>query len=413
VFDPGIGNPRQGAGILVGGPGRLSVVAGGSIDLGHGYGIVSLGNLGASVLPERGADISVLAGLGSGPQDRAGFLAHYLDPAGTLADYLQGDGGSIYTAEMIAYVEQVTGKTGLDAATAYALLKTLSPDQQDPLVQDILFAELRASGREAGDPSSPRVNATDRGYAAADALFPGDGYAGDITMSDSQIKTARGGDISILAPGGSVVLGTSTAENGFTPKPPSDSGLWTLLGGAIQVFAHDDVLLRSSRALTASGGDILMWSSFGDIDAGIGSRGAIATAPPLVRLSLNGTLQVEPGGIISGSGIGALQPPGDVDLYAPKGVVNAGEAGIRVAGNFNVFAVQVLNADNIQVGGKSVGLPSAPVNPASIAGTSDVAAAATRAIEQQVRDQAERSAKPGDDAPPLLITGSFLGYDQG
>jgi hypothetical protein len=94
-------------------------------------------------------------------------------------------------------------------------------------------------------------------------------------------------------------------------------------------------------------------------------------------------------------------------------VVNAGEAGIRVAGNFNVFAVQVLNADNIQVGGKSVGLPSATVNPASIAGTSDVAAAATRAIEQQVRDQAEKSAKPGDDAPPLLITGSFLGYDQG
>lgn len=415
VFDPGQLTPRGGDGILVGGPGRLSVVAGGNIDLGYGYGIVTLGNLGASVLPEQGADISVLAGLGSGPQDRVGFLAHYLDPAATLPDYLLGGGGSLYTEQMIAYVEQVKGLTGLDAATAYALLKTLSPDQQDPLIQDILFAELRASGREAGDPASPRFNATDRGYAAADALFSGDGYAGGITMRSSQIKTARGGDVSILVPGGSIVLGTTSQEigSGRTQKPPSDSGLWTVLGGAIRVFAQDDILLRSSRALTASGGDILMWSSFGDIDAGIGSRGAIATAPQLVRLSLNGTLQVEPGGIISGSGIGALQPPGDVDLYAPQGIVNAGEAGIRVAGNFSVFAVQVLNADNIQVGGNAVGLPTAPVNPASMAGVSDAAAAATRAIEQSVRDQAEKGAQPSDEAPPLLITGAFLGYDQG
>jgi filamentous hemagglutinin len=397
--------------ILVGGPGRLQVIAGRDIDLGYGQDILTDGNLRTSALPDQGADIAVLAGLGGREPDRTAFMTRYLDPAAAYDPYLLGPGGSIYTAQMIRYVEAVTGRSGLDAPTAFALFKALQPEQQDPLLQDILFAELRASGREANDASSPRFGATDRGYAAADVLFPGDGWSGGITMRESQIKTKRGGDISILLPGGGIQLGASATETGRIPKNANDSGLWTVLGGAIRVYAHDDILIRSSRALTAGGGDILMWSSFGDIDAGLGSRAAISTNPAIVRLSLNGTLQVEPGGIVGGSGIGALQPPGDVDLYAPNGVINAGEGGIRVSGNFNVFALQVLNADNIQVGGQSVGLPTAPVNPASITGVSDVAAQATRAIEQSVRDQAERSAKPNDEAPPLLITGSFLGYE--
>ncbi|WP_026872882.1 filamentous haemagglutinin family protein [Inquilinus limosus] len=405
-----------GARVLVGGPGRLEVSAGRNIDLGIGFGIQTDGNLRTSMLPEQGADIAVLAGLGTRQPDRTAFLTRYLDPAhyAELEEYLRaGDGSSIYTGDLIAYVEALTGRTGLDAATAFALFKALTPQQQDPLLRDILFAELRASGREANDPSNPRFGATDRGYAAADAMFPGDGYAGGIAMRDSQVKTQRGGDISILIPGGGIQLGAITQEAGVDPHPASDSGLWTVLGGDIRVYADDDILIRSSRALTAGGGDILMWSSFGDIDAGVGSRAAISTRPATVRLSLNGTLQVEPGGITGGSGIGALRPPGDVDLYAPNGVVNAGEGGIRVAGNFNVFALQVLNADNIQVGGQTVGLPTAPVNPASIAGVSDVAAQATRAIEESVREQAQRGAQPSTEPPPLLITGSFLGYEEG
>ncbi|HEY9346659.1 MAG TPA: filamentous hemagglutinin family protein, partial [Inquilinus sp.] len=383
-IDMALGNsdPNPSAQIKVGGPGRLEVSSGRNIDLGLGQGILTDGDLRTSLLPDQGAEIAVLAGIGTGQRDRTGFLTSYLDPAhyAELAEYLRaGDGSSIYTAQMIAYVEAQTGQTGLDAATAFALFRALTPQQQDPLLRDILYAELTASGREANDPSSPRFGATDRGYAAADAMFPGDGYAGSITMLDSAIKTLRGGDVTIMVPGGNVQIGGVVLPPPGTPGEktnPNDSGLWTMLGGDIRVFAHDDILLRSSRALTASGGNILFWSSFGDIDAGLGSRAAVSTAPAVVRLDLNGTLQVEPGGVVSGSGIGALQPPGDVDLYASNGVVDAGEGGIRVAGNFNVFALQVLNADNIQVGGQTVGLPSAPVNPASIAGVSDVAAQA-------------------------------------
>ncbi len=54
---------------------------------------------------------------------------------------------------------------------------------------------------------------------------------------------------------------------------------------------------------------------------------------------------------------GAL--PGDINLLAPRGTVDAGAAGIRVSGNLNVAALHVLNADNIQVQGKSTidGIP--------------------------------------------------------
>jgi hypothetical protein len=50
--------------------------------------------------------------------------------------------------------------------------------------------------------------------------------------------------------------------------------------------------------------------------------------------------------------------PGNVDLIAPKGEVNAGEAGIRSVGNINIAALRVVGADNIQFGGTAAGVPA-------------------------------------------------------
>jgi hypothetical protein len=50
-------------------------------------------------------------------------------------------------------------------------------------------------------------------------------------------------------------------------------------------------------------------------------------------------------------------PVGNADLIAPNGIINAGDAGIRVSGNLNLAAVAVLNASNIQVEGKATGIP--------------------------------------------------------
>jgi Filamentous haemagglutinin family outer membrane protein len=48
-------------------------------------------------------------------------------------------------------------------------------------------------------------------------------------------------------------------------------------------------------------------------------------------------------------------------LLPPRGTVDAGDAGIRVSGNLVIAAFQVLNANNIQVQGTSVGVPTGPV----------------------------------------------------
>jgi hypothetical protein len=71
---------------------------------------------------------------------------------------------------------------------------------------------------------------------------------------------------------------------------------------------------------------------------------------------------------VSGSGIRAVVPStnqypvsGDVALFAPGGVINAGEAGIE-CNNCTFSATAVLGASNIQIGGVSTGVPAAAVS---------------------------------------------------
>jgi hypothetical protein len=64
-------------------------------------------------------------------------------------------------------------------------------------------------------------------------------------------------------------------------------------------------------------------------------------------------------GIVSrGNLYNAELPAGDIDLIAPRGTVNAGDAGIR-PNNLNIAAQVVLGADNIAVAGTSTGTPVA------------------------------------------------------
>ncbi len=70
-------------------------------------------------------------------------------------------------------------------------------------------------------------------------------------------------------------------------------------------------------------------------------------------------------GLQTGAGIGVLdaiqdagdRPPSRLDLIAPRGEVNAGDAGIRVVGNLNIAAAVVVGMENIQATGASAGVP--------------------------------------------------------
>ena len=63
-------------------------------------------------------------------------------------------------------------------------------------------------------------------------------------------------------------------------------------------------------------------------------------------------------------------------------VVNAGDASIRVSGNLNIAALLVLNAGNIQVGGKATGIPVVtPPDLGALTSASNTAGAATKSAE--------------------------------
>jgi hypothetical protein len=194
----------------------------------------------------------------------------------------------------------------------------------------------------------------------------------------------------------------------------------TVEAGAIRGFARDDILVNQSRILTVGGGNILAWSSEGDIDAGKGKKTASSVPAPIIRVDSQGNVTQELQGAASGSGIGALSSggvaAGDVDLIAPKGTVNAGDAGIR-AGNLNIAAQVVLGADNITVSGTSAGTPvadaSAVTASASGATTAGGDVSSTLAAMNQSATDSARSAQAlSDSFKPSFVRVDVLGFGE-
>ena len=98
----------------------------------------------------------------------------------------------------------------------------------------------------------------------------------------------------------------------------------------------------------------MIYSAEGDIDAGRGSK----TAGGAGSFTVSEVGLAEPPKAVTGSGIRNATPPGEgaesVNLWAPSGVIDAGEAGISSAAEIFIGAQQVLNADQIDAGGDVV-----------------------------------------------------------
>jgi hypothetical protein len=121
-----------------------------------------------------------------------------------------------------------------------------------------------------------------------------------------------------------------------------------------------------------------------------------------------------PGIPTSGAGIATLAPiPGTptafIDLVAPVGVIDAGEAGIRVSGNLNIAALAIVNAANVQVGGKSTGLPTiAAPNVSALSAASGTAAAAAQSAQGAANAAGAQSAQQ----VPSTITVELIGFGE-
>jgi hypothetical protein len=166
-------------------------------------------------------------------------------------------------------------------------------------------------------------------------------------------------------------------------------GIVTVKGGNVSAYVNNDFLVNQSRVFTLQGGDILMWSSYGNLDAGKGSKTVSSTPPPLLMVDpKTGTFNVDVTQSVVGSGIRVLLAsknviPGSVDLYAPTGQINAGDAGIGAAGNIYLGAPHIVGADNINFGGVAAGVPVAAPAPVSVglASMQDASKAAEQATQ--------------------------------
>jgi filamentous hemagglutinin family protein len=388
IYDPSAANLS----INIGGGGQFDVLAGGRIDLGYATGITTYGNfINSNLATTSGAGITILPGLGAAP-NAAGFLSAVVAPSPT------------YSVELTSYVGKHTGQSGLTYSAAARQFLDWTLAQQLPVLTSIFFDVLVQSGRQAN--SNPQVGFT-QGFAAINALFPGSTpgssnqpspYLGDLSLAFSRIYTLNGGSIDILVPGGAIDVGLANPPPSNSPiisvpsRAPSQLGIVAEQAGNVDIFALGDVNVNSSRVFTLGGGNIAIWSSEGNIDAGRGAKTSVSAPPPTVIVDANGTITINYSAAVAGSGIRTIQtnpllPPGDVDLDAPHGIVNAGDAGIGAAGNLNVAAQGVAGLDNIQVGGTSTGVPpivgnigvtlsaaSSAASSSSAAATSSVAA---------------------------------------
>ncbi|MBL8534181.1 MAG: filamentous hemagglutinin family protein [Betaproteobacteria bacterium] len=399
----------NGSRIEVGGPGRLEVLAGRDLDLANSLGILTRGNLVNPALPVTGASIS--AGVGFG-RTAAGGL-RYPDFESFGDTYLSGGAAAqTYRLQLMAYLAGlgVPVAEGSDPLAAFA---ALPEPQRLPFVSGLLFEEIKASGRFA------TVNASrdfSRGFEAIAALFDQPAYAGDARLFLSQIKTERDGTIDLLAPGGSVNAGLAVPPADLG-KSASQLGIVTVDGGSVRSFVRDDFLVNQSRVFTLGGGDILVWASTGNVDAGRGSKNASYAPPPVVIVRADGTVETDLQASVSGSGIGVLltradAEPGSVDLYAPRGFVDAGDAGIVAAGDLYLAGQQVVcTAGCRSEKGAEYGVPvTSTLTGASVTGVGSVALEPARNIAERIRESVPVADASVDRIVPHFIRVEVLGF---
>jgi hypothetical protein len=396
----------------IGGPGMLEITAGRDIYQADAGSITSRGALIAGD-KRGGAGVTMMAGAGEqGPAWQA--LLRYLDPANQLPSGTPLDGSGkvakTYERDLADWLKARYGFAGTTDAEALSYFTSLAPEQQRIFLRQVYFAELTAGGREYNDPNSVRYQSYLRGREMIAALFPAsdaagrpNAYLGDITMfGGSGVRTIAGGDVQMLTPGGQLLIGVE----GVTP--PASAGLMTQGEGDVQIYSHGSVLLGLSRIMTTFGGSILGWTATGDINAGRGAKTTVIYTPPKREYDIYGNVTLSPVSPSNGAGIATIpfpeKAPGDVDLIAPLGTIDAGEAGIRFSGNLNLAALQVVNAANISGQGTATGIPTvqAPSISASLA-TSNAAAAS-----QQTAAPAQST-----NAQPSVIIVEVLGYGGG
>jgi hypothetical protein len=252
---------------------------------------------------------------------------------------------------------------------------------------------------------------------------------GDLNMTTSSLQTISGKDAINIFANGDVNVGVTTiaSADSATVVGDKETGIFTAGGGEINLIAGKDVNVNESRVMTFLGGDIVVLSDEGDINAGRGSKAKVTAAEPQVvevkddnGAVLERTVIFSPPAVGSGLRTLAYDPdgtgpkvtpePGDMYVVAWDGVVDAGEAGIE-GGRLYLAATKVLNSQNISVGAGSVGVPSTSGAPVSLGALSGDSMSATESTSSDIaKSTAGAGDKMADTAKKIADTISQLRF---
>jgi hypothetical protein len=159
--------------------------------------------------------------------------------------------------------------------------------------------------------------------------------SGDLSMFSTKIASLNGGDINIIADG-SVSVGSRT----FNVGDANARGIFTTDDSDVTVIARGDVNVNGSRIAAYDGGNVVVRSLEGNIDAGTAGNGVATVEKIYVDPVTRAILTYAP--TIPASGILATTfPPspdsafpvsrnnvGDILVEAPRGNITANAGGI-------------------------------------------------------------------------------------
>jgi hypothetical protein len=257
------------------------------------------------------------------------------------------------------------------------------------------------AGTQATQQKTPeaKLDAYQSGFNALATVFPGSQDTSSLLMGASSIKTQQNSDINVFTPHGGMNVGRLTGL--ADAEAAAKLGIVTTSGGDITGVVRDSIEVNQSRIFVVDDGDVLLWASFGNIDAGKGSKTVTGAPAPVIRVVGN-RLEVDTTGSFSGSGIAALDPDSKLSLFAPRGEINAGEAGIRAGGSITLDAPTIVGANDIQIAGGGNLAPPPTVGNAST-NIGSLGQSATAAGPSQAESR-------GTSTPKRRLLLDFLGF---
>ena len=267
--------------------------------------------------------------------------------------------GGAYQQALAEYLARRTGVAAQQGEQALQAFDALSTEQRLVFTNLVLKNELNAAGTLAAGQKSAeaKLDAYQPGFNALATVFPGSKPTSGLLMGASSLKTQQNSDINVFTPHGGMNVGRLTGL--ADAEAAAKLGIVTTSGGDITGVVRDNVEVNQSRIFVVENGNMLLWASNGNIDAGKGSKTVTGAPAPVFRI-VDGRLQVDTTGSFSGSGIAALDSKSQLNLFAPRGAIDAGEAGIRSGGKLTLDTPTVIGGNDIAVSGGGTLAPPPP-----------------------------------------------------